>query len=239
MKKTFIFDVDGVLCDRNHKIDLKFKEWFLDWSQDKTYYIITGSNREKTISQIGEEILLNAQISFHCLGNNIWMQDREVTVNHINLKKEEIDFLNQLINESKFYIKTGNHIEMRKGSINFSIIGKNATQEQRNKYVKYDAHFKERIEIIKHIKQTIPRLEAYIGGDVSVDICLRGANKGQILNLINVAETEINFFGDRCFAYGVDYPVVNSLSKLQHKIFNISLGYKETLKILKYELHRT
>ena len=53
MNAKFIFDVDGVLCDRGQLIDEKFK-WFLeDWAEDKQYYLATGSPRNKTIAQIG------------------------------------------------------------------------------------------------------------------------------------------------------------------------------------------
>ena len=53
----YIFDVDGVLCDTSQRIDKEFSQNFQEWAEDKEYYLITGSHREKTIDQIGPEIL--------------------------------------------------------------------------------------------------------------------------------------------------------------------------------------
>lgn len=233
MNNIFGFDVDGVLCNRSEPIDNDFKLWFQDWSKDKTYYIVTGSGRDKAISQIGEEILLGADISFHCLGNNIWIKDHEVTVNQIILKKEEIDFLENCIKQSTFPIKTGNHIEVRKGSVNFSIIGRNASKEERLQYIHHDKQHQERIKIIKKFMYEFPRFDAYIGGDVSIDICLAGANKGQIFNLLNLSDKTFHYFGDRCFVYGVDFPVANELQKTNHICHQIDNGFMQTYTILK------
>lgn len=226
--KLFAFDIDGVLCDRGQKIDAQFKTWFLNWAKDKKYYIVTGSNREKAIAQVGEEILLNAQISFHCLANNIWIQDHEVTVNQFTLTPEESQFLLEQITASSFVHKTGNHFDYRKGSINFSVVGKNASQHQRQEYVLYDKDTEERIKIIKNFNYNFPRLEAFIGGDVSIDICLNGANKQTILQLIDCTGSELHYFGDRCFKFGVDYPIAKALHVTKHTCHQIDNGWIET-----------
>ena len=49
----YIFDVDGVLCDTGEIIDPEFRAWFIEWSKDKEYYILTGGKREATMKQIG------------------------------------------------------------------------------------------------------------------------------------------------------------------------------------------
>ena len=56
----YIFDVDGVLCDTGQLIDDEFSDYFQCWSKDKTYYLVTGSHKEKTIDQA---------IEFHLQGN--------------------------------------------------------------------------------------------------------------------------------------------------------------------------
>lgn len=232
MKYVYGFDVDGVLCDRGKTIDKEFKEWFLNWSVDKEYYIITGSHREKTILQISEQIVKNAKLAFHCLGNSIWIDDHEVVVNNFLFKEEELDFLNNCILQSNFSIKTGNHFDYRKGSVNFSIIGKNASHEQRLQYVQYDEQSKERIQIIEKFTKRFPRFDAFIGGDVSIDICLTGANKKLILNLCDFRDCVFHYFGDRCFKYGADYPLRLALERTKHVWHQINNGYSETKDIL-------
>jgi len=232
MNYFFGFDVDGVLCDRGQSMDPKFREWFTNWLIGKKYYIVTGSSREKTISQIGEEILNQSIISFHCLSNNIWIKDQEVTINNFTFKDKELDLLNSFIQRSHFPIKSGNHLEYRKGSVNFSIIGKNVSQLDRQQYVKYDKEYSERIQIINEFVNQFPRFDAFIGGDVSIDICLTGANKKQIINLCNFGDDTFHYFGDRCFKYGADYPLFLALQQTKHICHQINNGYTETYGIL-------
>ena len=52
----FIFDIDGTLTPSRRKIDPDFHEYFLDFTHKNDVYLVTGSNREKTIEQIGESL---------------------------------------------------------------------------------------------------------------------------------------------------------------------------------------
>jgi len=232
MKNIFLFDVDGVLCNRGEKIDTQFCNFFLEWSKDKEYYIVTGSSREKTVSQIGENILLNAKISYHCLGNNIWIQDNEVTVNEFELLPEEYEYLNDAITNSTFTPKTGNHFDLRKGSVNFSIVGRDADKDVRRSYIEYDKNVEERLNLVKDFNLKFPRLTAFIGGDISIDICLRGADKSIALYWMFLPNTIIHFFGDRMCQHGVDFPIKDKLMP-PHRLYNILHGYSQTFEILK------
>ena len=75
-----------------------------------------------------------------------------------------------------------------------------------------------------------PDLEASIGGQISIDIHPKGANKSQILDDISGT---IYFFGDKTEKGGNDYPIVKRLKKEKRdmKIFSVS-NPNETLKIL-------
>ncbi|NBP58113.1 hypothetical protein EBU71_16570 [bacterium] len=227
----YVFDVDGVLCDRNENINQEFKIWFKDWAKDKEIYFITGSERYRTIEQIGMDLVNFAKISFHCLGNSVWIDGKEFLVNQIKLTQDEYDFLSDQVRLSKFMCKTGNHIELRKGSVNFSIIGKNASRDQRKLYIDYDKIVDERLNIIKEIKNTFPRLDAFLGGDVSIDICLRGADKAQCYNLISTKI--LHFFGDRTYPYGIDYPFAKLCTGDCLFSHQIDHGYQQTWDILK------
>ena len=79
--KTYVFDVDGVLCDINCNINPEFRDWFIDWSKDKEYYIVTGGERQSTINQVGIEIVNNAKTQFHCMGNHVFIEGREYKLN--------------------------------------------------------------------------------------------------------------------------------------------------------------
>ena len=59
------------------------------------------------------------------------IREKEFKIN-ANLKN---DLLN-ILNKSKWKEKFGNHFEQRMGLVNFSIIGRNCSQEQREAYFK-------------------------------------------------------------------------------------------------------
>jgi hydroxymethylpyrimidine pyrophosphatase-like HAD family hydrolase len=244
MNNLYVFDVDGVLCDRGSIINPQFKLWFLDWLHSKNFSLLTGSGRQKTIDQIGEDIVQMSSISYHCMGNNIWINNREVSINQFTLHKEEYEFLQNYISQHSFPIKTGHHIDLRKGSINFSIVGRNANQEERKIYNEYDRLYNDRLHFIEKFCKEFPRFEAYLGGDTSVDICLVGCNKSQILEYA-LPFDNFYFFGDRCYKNGIDYPLSQYLTyrNLDHIktnmmdfpmiYFQINNGYEETWEILK------
>jgi phosphomannomutase len=225
---SWVFDVDGVLTDTNTTIDKDFQQWFINWARHRQIYLVTGSQKEKTIYQIGQEIFDLAEISFNCLGNSRWEKGQETRVNQFELTAEELTWFENKIASSPFPIRAGRHIELRPGCVNFSILGRDATPEQRAIYKKYDSTAHERGKLKEEFTQRFPRFEAYIGGDISLDICLLGANKGQCNVLIPGTKY---FFGDRCYPGGIDEPFVKNSQGLD-RVYQV-YGYKDTWKILK------
>jgi phosphomannomutase len=226
----YIFDVDGVLCDTGKTIDPEFRDWFIEWSKDKEYYILTGGERHSTINQVGLDIVNNAKTQFHCMGNHIFIEGREYKINQFTLKPEELYWLTSYIEESPYHTKTGNHIEQRTGSLNVSVVGRNATIAERNDYIEWDSKYNERKMLAEEFVKQFPRFQAYLGGNTSIDICLKGANKGRCLILIhNYNRNDTIFFGDKCMEGGIDSPILVHVAT--H--FQIDNGYKETWEKLK------
>ena len=50
--KKFIFDVDGTLTPSRKSMDLMFMSFMLEFFDKNEDYLVTGSNREKTLDQI-------------------------------------------------------------------------------------------------------------------------------------------------------------------------------------------
>lgn len=235
----YIFDVDGVLCDTGQFIDEEFKWFFENWTKDKTYYLVTGSHKEKTIDQIGPEITDNQHIGFHCMGNSIYPpHGSEVIINEFDFTDKEIDFLKGFYDNSVYDNKPDFEtvIEKRKGSYNYSLATRSKDRKLRQHYMEHDSLYSERQNFIIQLNDNCPRLEAYAGGSVSIDICLRGANKSQILDLIDTDTEEIYFFCDQYGEYGIDTPLVERLEWLSRErghTYKIDNGYKQTWEILK------
>jgi hydroxymethylpyrimidine pyrophosphatase-like HAD family hydrolase len=241
MNVKFIFDVDGVLCDRGQPINEKFK-WFLeDWAKDKQYYLATGSHRNKTISQIGMQLATTSSGGYHCLGNSIWPpHGHEIETNYILFTDAEMDHLKAFYGHSKFDQKADweEVINHRRGSVNYSLCKRGDSMKDRAEYMEFDKEYNERENFVYQLNTTFPRFDCYLGGACSVDIVLRGANKKQIIDLIYEAnEDKIYFFCDSFDKYGIDTPLVDTLEQPFFKdigeVYKITGGYMETWEILK------
>jgi hydroxymethylpyrimidine pyrophosphatase-like HAD family hydrolase len=229
---NWVFDVDGVLSNVGVPAPEAFKDWFLNWSQGRTYYLISGGRREKTIYQVGADIVAGAQAVYCCIGNSRWQSETETCVNQFELTDQELAWFQQQIDQSGCPEKTGWHLDFRNGSLNFSTVGRNANIEQRERYKQWEQQVQERQRLAAELTDRFPRFECYVGGDTSIDICLRGANKGQCVPLIRQQTPgAIYFFGDRCFAGGIDEPFAGSCTATGDRVYEVT-GYQHTWAIL-------
>lgn len=225
----FIFDVDGVLTDIGQPIDLEFQRWLIDFFKGRHCHLITGNTRDKTIRRIGYELVEISKVNFFSMGNEIAIQYKKpFFVNQFTLKEEEEKYLKELARLSAWPNKTNNHFDMRNGSLNFSVIGVDASDKEKKAYEQYDLDSNERKNIIKEFKENFPRFDAFVGGRASIDICLRGAHKGQILPYMPHPGSLV-FFGDKCNLYEIDYYLASQITNT----YKITNGYKETWEILK------
>ena len=62
----FIFDVDGTITPSRGQIDSNFAIFFTTFCVENDVYLVTGSDKEKTIEQIGEEIYSLANRVYNC-----------------------------------------------------------------------------------------------------------------------------------------------------------------------------
>ena len=177
----FIFDVDGTLTPSRGLINKEFEQFFENFCLANDVYLVTGSDKPKTVEQIGEKIYNKCQRVYNCSGCDVWEGPTMARSSDWKLPDLARTFLISCEYESPFSIRTGNHIEERSGMVNFSIVGRNATQEQREQYVKYDKLHNERTCIAELFNREFDYLEARPGGDTGIDIAPIGADKSQIL----------------------------------------------------------
>ena len=204
--KKFIFDVDGTLTPSRGVIDPEFKKFFLDFCQKNKVWLVTGSDYPKTLEQLGEEICHAVVTSYNCSGNDVWFKGKRVNSKEFNPPKEIYELMEGWLQTSKFPLRTGNHIEERRGCINFSVVGRNATLGERKLYIKHDKENRERESIAFQINLNFPDITATVGGETGIDISRKGGDKSQILEDFN-PDDKIYFFGDRMEREGNDFPL--------------------------------
>lgn len=202
----FIFDVDGTLTPSRQKMDEEFSKYFEKFCKCYEVYLVTGSDKQKTIEQIGEKIFNLAHLSFNCAGNEVWKGSELVYKNDWIPSQELTLFLKNMLVESSFKEKSGNHIELRNGMINFSIVGRNCSYEQRQLYKKWDSETFERKKLARTILDNFDDIEVHIGGETGLDIFQKGCGKSQAIKKIRTDENDfLYYFGDQIFEGGNDY----------------------------------
>ena len=113
--KKFIFDVDGTLTPSRKKIEHEFWAPFLIFCRNHDVYLVTGSDRQKTLEQLGLDICYTAKRVYNCSGSDAYEKNENVYRDDWELPEEVERFLQDELAYSCFPIRNGNHIERRPG----------------------------------------------------------------------------------------------------------------------------
>jgi len=240
MKNIFIFDMDGTLTPSRRSMTENFEIFFSDWAERNLFYLVSGSNLDKIKEQVPQYILDRSKGVFTCGGNQLWMSGKLIYDHKFPPPQDLIDFLEEKLSLSKYPKRTGNHIEDRGSMLNFSIVGRNCSLEERLEYFDYDQKYNERSKISQEIVSKWDNLDAVIGGQISIDITPKGMNKSQVLNEIKkyFPNEKYIFIGDRTFEGGNDYPLTSIMLKTDNcSVYQAGEpsaedGYKATKQIL-------
>ena len=224
----YVFDVDGTLTPSRDKMDKEFANWFESFATHNAVYLVTGSNREKTLEQIPAQIYNLCMKVFQCSGNHVFEQDKEIYKDEWKISNEVNIFLLDKLHSSVFKGKTGYHFDHRPGLCNFSILGRNADKLQRSKYKNFDAAHKEREKITREFNKKFKDIRATVAGETGIDITPNDKGKGQILKYFNDKNT-VMFFGDKTRFGGNDYDLAKALQF--RNVFQVD-DWKHTWKIL-------
>ena len=210
--KQFIFDVDGTLTDSRQQIDLSFMAYMIVFACKYDVYLVTGSDRAKTIEQVGLDLYNRSKKVYNCSGSDVYVKDKNVYRSQWKPTRRLINFLSDELDYSTFPHKTGNHIEHRPGGINFSILGRGEdSMKHRKEYVKWDINTTERILMADRIRSEFPDLKTQIGGETGLDIS--DSDKSQIIKDFHKGN-EIYFYGDMMKEGQNDYPLAKAVKEI-------------------------
>jgi len=251
MNTIYLFDVDGTLTPAKNNIDTKFAAQFFKWSKSRQVYIVSGGSFMRILNQIKRPIFDQMQGVFACMGNAYYTNRfnkedgystwTEAYKNKFDIKKQK-DFyaeLDWIVKDSPFHIKTGRHYEERVGMVNFSIVGRNATTEQRKAYEEYDAKFKEREKIVEKLSKKYKGIDFVIGGAVSIDIFNKGNDKSQVIHRVlkdKLEDHRIVFVGDRIPFPGNDHSLASVLQEHKNGHAVEVESWRDTAKLLSTDL---
>ena len=239
-ERVYLFDVDGTLTHPLSVIDDVFADVFLTWLRQgpKKVYLVTGSDIQKTKKQLFSSFIDQCEGIFTCSGNVFYSKRKLVYENQLCLPDDFIPNLELYLEHgTNWRTKAGTHIEIRKGMVNFSIVGRDASPDLREAYYKWDQLNREREDIGDYIKGIYPEFEVSIGGQISVDIYPAGKNKAQVVEKIEElhgADVEMVFVGDRNVPGGNDWPLAQRLETRTGSEWFQVLSYEETRALIEH-----
>lgn len=221
-KKLFIFDMDKTLTLSKQPMDLEMCEILSKLLEKRFICIISGGRyeifRDVYLSNLKiKPQLLKKLFLFPTCGASFYKYEDENTV---NVYSEEIPEEERKIIINSFYIMFkeigfqipkkvyGELIEDRKSQITFSAFGQKAPLEVKGSW---DLDKSKRTPMIKIMQRLLPNYDTKYGGSSSIDITLKGINKGygikKMVEYLKFSKEEMIFFGDDLEENGNDYPV--------------------------------
>ena len=243
--RVFIFDVDGTITPSRGRINKFFHRWLDDFCKREKVYLVTGSDKPKTLEQIGDYLYHQCEAVYQCGGAEKWIGDTIMESSDWKIDDTLKEVLELELSESKFPLRTGNHIEERSGLCNFSILGRKSTLGERKLYESYDEKTNERNQIAKRLSDAFEKYEFKVAGATGIDITPAGVNKSQILKDFIIQHEncgtpdccqqcdDIYFFGDMVEPGGNDHEIYEVINKSPNgKGYGVK-DWEETWKILK------
>lgn len=231
---AMLFDMDGTLTDARSVITKDVVECLRTISPSIKKYLVTGSDMVKIDEQISSDLLLSLfERVYACNGTRVYNCNLDMDDEHGAVEPELIhktsllDYysesdINHIINvllktvyNTHTKIKTGTFIEWRNSQINFSVVGRNCTPNQREDYTRWDKKSSERQKIISHLRDTFKGwgLSFRLGGQISIDITREGWDKSYAFKNMDESPDQCVFFGDKICKDGNDLDIAMKCAK--------------------------
>tara|TARA_R100000808_G_scaffold23969_1_gene54079 strand:+ start:2177 stop:2977 length:801 start_codon:yes stop_codon:yes gene_type:complete len=229
-----LFDMDGTLTEPRGKFDTELLVLFRKLVKYADIGILTGSDYNYIEDQLMKVIKFSEiRFSLHvlpCNGTKYYKppkypQDNLELVVENDMAKElgesclrEVFQIITRLQADACYSEiplTGHFISYRGSMINWCPIGRNANQEQRNKFVEFDKQtgFRNRMAtaLRAHLSRRCPgRIDVKKGGETSFDIYPSGWDKTYALK--HFKDRVCWFVGDKCDPGGNDYEIYEFLN---------------------------
>merc|ERR1712037_1095088 len=188
-KVIALFDVDGTLTVPRKAITQEMHDFMQELQKHVTVGIVGGSDYKKITEQLGA----CSDVPIEKIGEE---KNQDLT-NHIF----------KLMADIRLPVKRGTFIELRKGMINVSPIGRQCSQAERDAFDQMDKTAKIRPAMVSSLKEKFgDQLTFSIGGQISFDVFPTGWDKTYCLQFLEEYD-EVYFFGDKTFKGGNNYEI--------------------------------
>ncbi|QPG73718.1 Phosphomannomutase 1 [Brettanomyces nanus] len=226
-KTLCLFDVDGTLTPARLFVSPEMKETLRQLRKKCAIGFVGGSDLKKQLEQLGEDVLDNFDFCFSENGLTAYRLGKKLPSNSFIkwLGEEKYNrlakFILKYLSEIDLPVRRGTFVEFRKGMVNVSPIGRNASTEERNDYEKFDLEHKVREKFVTALKKEFLGLGLTysIGGQISFDVFPTGWDKTYCLNLVkDEGFDQIHFFGDKTYKGGNDWEIYSDERTIGHSV---------------------
>ncbi|MEC8067696.1 MAG: HAD-IIB family hydrolase [Pseudomonadota bacterium] len=209
----YVYDVDMTLVESDCAMTPEMADAFRKAMAGKSYFFCSGSALPKMKEQIPADIIENAAGLLPVMGGELWQGDKLAYRRKFVWPEGLRDDLEEILANSTYPERTGDHIQDRKTMICFSTVGKAADMPARKRYEAWESEHNERVGFAETLAAKYPALHFSIGGKTSVDISEHGNDKSQALSALReyYGSEPVTFFGDRMYQGGNDYPLAEAL----------------------------
>lgn len=135
--------------------------------------------------------------------------------------KKLVNYILRYLSEVDCPVKRGTFVEFRKGMINVSPVGRNASTQERNDFEAFDKKTGTRAKMVEALQKEFADLNLTysIGGQISFDVFPKGWDKTYALGRIeNDGYDQIHFFGDKTYKGGNDYEIYTDDRTIGHAV---------------------
>lgn len=215
-----LFDVDGTLTPARQQVSNEMLDVLKALREHVAIGFVGGSDLSKIREQLQlaghEDIVHQFDYGFAENGLTAYRLGSQLpSQSFINWLGEEkykkfVKFVLAYISQLDIPVMRGTFVEFRKGMINISPIGRNASVAERHEFEAYDKEHKIRAKFVEALKNEFPDygLCYSIGGQISFDVFPAGWDKTFSLNHVKKDDwKEIHFFGDKTFEGGNDFEI--------------------------------
>jgi len=237
LPKALLFDMDGTLTDPRQPITEDMMEALRSVKPSIKKYLVTGSDIAKVEQQIPLDFLLSCFDRLYCCnGTKVWncrldMDDESLPVEPELIHKVTLldhysqadinhitNVLLKIAADTHTKFKTGTFVEWRGSQINFSVVGRNCSTQQREDYVKWDQKSSERMKIMNRLREEFKGwgLSFRLGGQISIDITREGWDKSYAFENMVESPDQCVFFGDKICADGNDLDIAMKCAYYYH-----------------------
>ncbi len=228
IKTIYLFDVDGTLCLSGEPISIDMIEVLKRWKDVMKcdMGLVCGGNYDRVQKQMGESLSLFRYLFLECgsvVYENGKLLKKNMFIHHPSYKHTQklIKHSLRFIAESNYEV-SGHFVDIRTGLIYISLVGMQATPEQREKFIKMDRKLEYRKRLwIQLQERKDAQLQVVFGGEVGLSIYPKDWDKVQCLKYLG-DYGEIHFFGDRYDENGNDYQLINHPRVIGHPVNSLN-----------------